>query len=154
MSDWTRSTKEIPFERFPPHMISAINQHIERYNLGLILFDSLMSIQTDSEKAKKGLFGKAETVQVGALVTPRWLVWAIQGTNAQTTALSAQLINITIQDYAQTSFARMIPDSGVEVSGIFTAASEGVSVFIGLEANAAGNKFKETLMKAAQDAKK
>src|SRR6266542_4974932 len=136
MSDWKRSTKEISFESLPPQMVAAINQHIGQYNLGPILADTLMCIQTDSEKVKKGWFGKAEMVQLGAVVTPRWLVWAIYGTNTQTAVLSAQLINITVQDYAQTSFAKMIPDSGIEVSGMFTDASESASAFIGLEENA------------------
>jgi hypothetical protein len=154
MSDWKRSTKEIPFESLPPQMVSTINKHIEQYKLGLLLLNTLMCIQTDSEKAKKGLFGKAETVQMGVLVTPGWLVWAIRGTNMQTTVLSAQLINITVQDYAQTPFAKMIPDSGIEVSGIFTDAREGVSAFIGLEENVAGSKFKEIVIRATQEAKK
>lgn len=154
MSDWKRSTKEIPFESLPPQMVAAINQHIEQYNLGAILADTLMCIQTDSEKVKKGLFGKAEVVQVGAVVTPRWLVWVIHGTKTQAAVLSAQLINITVQDYAQTPFAKMIPDSGIEVSGMFTDASESVSAFIGLEENAAGDKFREAMIKAAQAAKK
>ena len=154
MSDWKRWTKEIALQSLPPEMVSTIHQHIERYQLGSILSDTLICIQTDSEKRKKGLFGKAETVQVGVLVTPRWLLWATQGTNAQTTILSAQLIHITVQDYAQTPFAKLIPDSGVEVSGMFTDTSESTSAFIGLEENAAGNKFKELLIQAAQDAKK
>jgi hypothetical protein len=114
----------------------------------------LICVQTDSEKVKKGLFGKAEIVQVGAIVTPRWLLWAIHGTNMQIAVRSAQLINIIVQDYAQTSFAKLIPDSGIEVSGLFTGASESVSAFIGLEENAAGNQFKEIIIKAEQDAKK
>lgn len=154
MSDWKRATQEISFGSLPSEMVSAINQHIEEHNLGSILSDTLMCVQTDSERIKKALFGKTEKVRVVASVTPRWLVWAILEMNMHTSVLSAQLINVTVQDYAQTSFARMIPDSGVEVSGMFTAASESVSAFIGLEANAAGNKFRETLMKAAQDAKK
>lgn len=154
MADWKRSTKEIPFESLPPEMASAISRYIETHNLGPILSDSLMCVQADSEKAKKVLFGKAEAVKVGAVVTPRWLVWAIQGTKGPPSVLSAQLINITVQDYAQTPFAKMVPDSGVEVGGIFTDASESVSAFIGLEENTAGNRFKQILIKAAQDAKK
>ena len=155
MSDWKRTTKEIPFEKLLPEMVSAINHHIEQYNLGRILSDSLMCIQTDSEKVKKGLFGGgAEIVQMGTVVTPRWLVWSIQEKKTQTTVLSAQLINVTVQDYAQTPFAKMISDSGIEVSGIFTDASESVSAFIGLDEGDSANKFKEIIFKAAQDAKK
>lgn len=154
MSDWKRTTKEVSFENLPAGMVSAVNEYIERYNLGPILSDALMCIQTDSEKVKKGLFGGAETVRVGAVVTPRWLVWVVNGTKTQTAVLSAQLINITIQDYAQTPFVKLVPDSGVQVSGMFTNVSENASAFIGLDEGTTGQKFKEILIQAAQDAKK
>jgi hypothetical protein len=150
MSDWKRTTKEASFESLPPEMTSAVKTYIERYNLGPILEDTLMCIQTDSEKAKKGLFGKAETVQMGVVLTSRWLIWALNGTKMPTTVLSAQLSNVTIQDYSQTPFMRMVPDSGIQVSGMFTDAGESSSAFIGLEENAAGNKFKELVIKVAQ----
>lgn len=154
MSEWKRVTKEVPFEGLPSEMVSAINQHIEQYNLGPILEDALMCIQTDSEKAKKGLFGTAESVRMGAIVTPRWLVWAIDGIKTKVSAHSAQLINIIVQNYSQTQFAQMVPDSGVQVSGMFTDASESASAFIGLDESPAGKKFRDVLITAAQDAKK
>jgi hypothetical protein len=154
MSDWKRVTKEISFESLPSQMVSAIKQHVEQHNLGPVLSDVLICIQTDSEKVKKGLFGGTEIAQVGAAVTPRWLLWAVQETKTQTAVLSAPLINITVQDYAQTSFAKMVPDSGIEVSGLFTDSNESASAFIGLENNAAGDNFREIIIKAAQDAKK
>jgi hypothetical protein len=58
-----------------------------------------------------------------------------------------------VQDYAQTSFAKMVPDTGVQVNGMFTDASEAASAFIGLDASATSMKFKETLIKAVQDSK-
>jgi hypothetical protein len=61
---------------------------------------------------------------------------------------------VTVQDYAQTAFAQMVPDSGIEVSGMFTDASENASVFIGLEENIAGHKFRAAVIKAAAAAKK
>ena len=112
-----------------------------------------MCIQTDSEKAKKGLFGKAEQTSQGVIVTPRWLVWAIMNTGVPA-VLSAPLANVTVQDYAQTQFAKMVPDTGVQVNGRFTDASEIASAFIGLDDSPAARKFKETLIKAVQDAKK
>jgi len=33
---------------------------------------------------------------LGAIVTPRWLVWAMTGTRTETAILSAQLINVTV----------------------------------------------------------
>ena len=154
MSDWKRQTKEVTFESLPSEVAGAIRGHIDRYNLGPILSDALICIQTDSEKVKKGLFGKAETVQMAAIVTPRWLVWSVNQPNTSPTVMSTQLIHVTVQDYAQTPFVKMVPDSGVEVSGMFTDAGESASAFIGLEDNAAGHKFREILLQAAVEAKK
>lgn len=154
MSEWKRRTKEVPVDGLPAEIASAIQRHVEQYNLGPILSEVLMCVLTDSEKSKQGLFGRAETVQMVAIVTPRWLVWAMDQPNAKASVLSAQLIHVTVQDYAQTSFARLVEDSGVEVSGTFTDASEAASAFIGLEENAAGQKFRQLLINAAADAKK
>ncbi len=57
MSDWKRTTHEVTLEQLPSDMKAEIQRHIERYNLGDILSDALMCIQTNSEKIKKGLFG-------------------------------------------------------------------------------------------------
>lgn len=154
MSDWQRVTKAVPLEALPTEMVSAIKQHIEQNNLGPILSDALVCVQTDSEKIKKGLFGGTETVQMGAIVTPRWLIWAFHGTKTPRAVLSAQLIDITIQDYAKTPFAQMVPDSGIQVTGVFTNASESVSAFIGLDEGVAAQRFKEVIIEAAADAKK
>ena len=68
MSDWKRLTKEIPLDRLPEVVISAIHKHIEERNLGSILDETVMCIQTDSVQTKKGLFGKQQTVQVRRVV--------------------------------------------------------------------------------------
>lgn len=155
MSEWKRSTREVSFDQLPVPMKTEMQKHIELYNLGDILSDALMCIQTDSEKAKKGLFGSAELVQQGAVVTPRWLVWVVSGTKTpEPAALSALLTDIVIQDYADTEFAKLVPDSGIQINGKFTDVSENASAFIGLQENDAGRKFKETVIKAVQDAKK
>ena len=154
MSEWERKTKEVTLESLPSDVAAAIQHHVEQYNLGPVLSDALMCIQTDSEKVKQGLFGKTENVQMVAIVTPRWLVWSIDQPDKKPAVLSAQLIHVTVQDYSQTQFAKMVPDSGVEVSGMFTDASESASAFIGLDEGAAGQRFRQILIKAAADAKK
>jgi hypothetical protein len=154
MSDWNRRTREVSVESLPTETTNAIQRHIEQHHLGPILSDALMCVYTDSEKTKKGLFGRAETVRMAAILTPRWLVWCVEQPDAKAAVLSAQLIHVTIQDYAQTSFAELIPDSGIQVTGLFTNAGEGASAFIGLEENLAGNSFKDLTIKTAQEAKK
>ncbi len=154
MSEWKRSTREIPFDQLPADVRVEIQKHIELYNLGDILPAVLMCVQTDSEKAKKGLFGSAESVRQCVVVTPRWLIWSVSGTKTPVTITSALLNDIVVQDYANTSFAKMVPDSGLEVSGKFTDVSENVTAFLGLEGTAVGKKFKETVIVAVQEVKK
>lgn len=154
MADWNRQTKEVSLEGLPSEVASAIHRRIERHNLGPILSDTRMCVYTVSEKTKKGLFGKAEIVKMAAIVTPRWLVWSVEQPDATPAVLSAQLTDVTIQDYAQTPFVDMIPDSGIQVTGMFTNASESASAFIGLDKGASGNTFKDLVIQTAQDAKK
>jgi hypothetical protein len=154
MSEWKRSTRELSFDQLPAEMKKEINRHIELYNLGDILSDTLICILSRATKTEAGLFGATETNQMGVVLTPHWLVWVIIGTKTPPSALSALLQDIVVQDYAETPFAKMVPDSGVQVSGKFTDVSESASAFIGLEENEAGGKFKELLVNAAQDAKK
>lgn len=80
MSDWKRTSKGVQFEDLRPEMVIGINKHIEQYNLGSILSEALMCIQTDSEKIRKGLFGGAEIYYTGTVVKSRWLVWVTSGT--------------------------------------------------------------------------
>lgn len=154
MSEWKRTTREIQIEHLPSDIKAEMDRHVELYNLGNILSDAILCIQTDSEKAKKGLFGSAETVHLGAVITSRWLIWVIHGTKTPASAMSALLTDVVIQDYSDTQFAKLVPDSGIQVSGKFTDVTENASAFIGLEVNDAGRKFKETIIKAVQDAKK
>ncbi|MCI0549315.1 MAG: hypothetical protein L0287_00010 [Anaerolineae bacterium] len=154
MSDWKRNTREVSFENLTPEMVTAIKKHIEQYNPGPILSDAMMCIQTDSKKPKKGLFGSEETVYTGAVITPRWLVSVTSGTKTKTTVLSAQLNDVVVQDYAQTKFAKLIPDSRMNVTGKFTDVSENSTAFIGLDESPTGDKFKEIVINAVQDAKK
>ncbi len=154
MSEWKRSTREISYESLASDVKAEIHKHLELYNLGNILSDILVGIQTDSEKAKMGLFGSAEVNHVVAILTPRWLLWVTSGTKMHPAVLSAQLRDVVIADYAQTQFAKLIPDSGIQVDGRFTDANENASAFIGLEENAAGKRFKELIVGAVQESKK
>lgn len=154
MSEWKRITKEVPFENLQAEMVEGIKKHIEKYNLGSILAETSICVQTDSEKIKKSLFGGTERVYMGAVLAPRWLLWAVCEAKGQTTVLSAQLKDVVVQDYSQTQLAKLVSDSGIEVSGRFTDTSESVSAFIGLDESEAANRFKKQVITAAQEAKK
>jgi hypothetical protein len=95
MSLWKRTTKEVRLERLPSEMVTAIQSYLYRYNLGPILSDALMLLQTDSEKIKKGLFGSAETVD-GRRTNTALADVGYQ----QITVVSVQLRDVVVQVYA------------------------------------------------------
>ncbi len=139
---------------------AAISKHIEQYNLGAILSDALMCVETKNEKVKKGLFGSAEAVIADVILTPRWLVWAIKDGKGAVTAVSARLADIVVTDYAKSKMAQLVQDTGLEVTGEFTGMANNLpseqrgSIFIGLGSEPVAKKFQEMLIKAVQDAKK
>ncbi len=160
MGDWKRTTRECSLNDFPPEVTAAITKHIEQYNLGPILSDAMMCIETKNEKIKKGLFGGAELVVTDLALTPRWLVWVVKDGKGVASAISTRLADIVVTDYAKSKMAQLNLDTGVEVTGEFTSMANNIpseqrgSIFIGLGSEPAAKKFQEKLIKAVQDAQK
>ena len=150
MGDYKRTTRECTLDSLRPELSAALRAHAEKYNLGDVLSHVVVCVETTSEKIKKGLFGGGETIYTAAVLTKDWLVWANSGTKVTPHAMSARLNQITVQDYATSSFAKLIADTGVNVNGLTTDSSEAGTTFIGLEENEAGRKFREALIAAAQ----
>ncbi|MBK6792060.1 MAG: hypothetical protein IPG80_05840 [Anaerolineales bacterium] len=155
MSDYNRATKEIDFGEIPVNVIKSVQTYIEKHNLGNILANPVMCTVSTSEKLKKGLFSGAgpKLLVQTAILTDRWLILA---DNVDQNALyikSMQLRDITVEDYEKSSFYKMIPDTGMNVNGRFTDASELGSIFLPLGKDATGEKFKSALVEAVQKAK-
>lgn len=136
-------------------MIKSVQTYIEKHNLGDILANPVMCTVSTSEKLKKGLFSGAgpKLLVQTAILTDRWLILA---DNVDQNALyikSMQLRDITVEDYEKNSFYKMIPDTGMNVNGRFTDASELGSIFLPLGKDATGEKFKSALVEAVQKAK-
>jgi hypothetical protein len=151
MGEWNRSTRECRLEDLSPAVNAAIQKHLEQYNLGSILNDALLCVETTSESKKKGLFGlgRAEVVLVHAVLTPAWLVWVVT-TGSASTALSARIQDIVVTDYADSPSFKLLPDTGVQVEGILTGhvgmhGNQTVGMFIGLGEESAALRFKRTL---------
>jgi hypothetical protein len=157
MGDYNRSTKEIRFENISPDVMQAIHKYIETHNLGDILKGTSQCILSNNEKIKKGLFGGGpgpkSLVQV-AILTDRWLILADRVDQNAIYIKSMQLKDITVEDYERSSFYKMIPDTGMNINGMFTDSSEKGTIFLPLGKDEAGEKFKEMLIRSAQDTKK
>jgi len=156
MGDYNRSTRELPFETLPPAMSVALKAHIEQYELGDVLSDVLICIEATSEKIKKGLFAGPgpKVMKVGVVLTKRWLFEIRAADNESPYARSLRLADIVVENHEKSAFARMMPDTGVHITGQATGATEGGTSFIGLGKDAAGEKFKEMFIRAVQEAKK
>jgi hypothetical protein len=156
MGDYNRSTKEIPFEQISPDVMQTINKYIELHNLGDILANVSICIVSTSEKIKKGLFSGAgpKSLVKTVILTDRWLILADRVDQNAIFIKSMQLRDIVMEDYEKSLFYAKIPDTGMNVTGRFTDASEQGTIFLPLGKDAAGEKFKEALVKSAQDAKK
>ncbi len=134
MGDYNRSTKEIPFEQISPDVMQTINKYIEMHTLGDIANVSFCIVST-SEKLKKGLFSGAgpkllvETV----ILTDRWLILADRVDQNAIFIKSMQLKDIVVEDYEKSLFHARIPDTGMNISGMFTDASEKGTIFFRLE---------------------
>ena len=156
MGDYNRSTRELTFDNMPAGMSDALKAHIEQYNLGDVLSDVLICLETTSEKIKKGLFAGPgpKLMKMDVILTKRWL-FELRSEDGKTPyARSLRLANIVVEDYEKSSFYKMLPDTGVHITGQATGATEGGMSFIGLGKDAAGDKFKQMLIQAVQDVKK
>lgn len=154
MGEWIRSTREVTVAGLARDMAAAIRRHVEFYDLGPILDEAVLCVETESQKPKRGLFARAELVRQSMVLTPRWLVWAVDGTKSAPAVTSAQLVDVVVADYAQTRFAEVVPDTGLQVSGRFTDARENGSAFLGLDDGPAGTRFTQAVLRAAQSAKR
>jgi hypothetical protein len=165
MRVWNRSTRKLLLHTIPTEVQSTLDEHIEQYNLGPILKDYLICVETTSHKQKKkGLFGGGvagikipeHVVQYGIL-TPNWLVICAQslGKKTSTAALSVQLKDATVEDYSQTADYNIIPDSGVYITGTFTGrvgmqGRQQIRYFMGLGEDRDASDFKDILFEGIQ----
>ena len=156
MGDYNRSTKKIKFEEITPDVMQAIQKYIEMHNLGDILSIVSHCIVSTSDKIKKGLFGGPgpNLLVQTVILTDRWLILADRVDQNAIYIKSMQLADIVVTDYQQTAFHGVIPDSGLNLVGKFTDASEQGTMFMPLGEDEAGDEFKEAVIKSVQEAKK
>ena len=156
MGDYNRSTKKIKFEEITPDVMQAIQKYIELHNLGDILSNVSHCVISTSDKIKIGLFGGPgpNLLVQTVILTDRWLILADRVDQNAIYIKSMQLADIVVTDYQQTAFHGVIPDSGLNLVGKFTDASEQGTMFMPLGEDEAGDEFKEAVIKSVQEAKK
>jgi hypothetical protein len=156
MGDYQRSTREINLEMLESAVRASLAAHIEQYALGEVLNDVQFCIESFSEKKKKGLFsgpGPA-LLKTVVILTAHWLFEIQKAGDNPPVVRSARLVDLTASDYEKSPFYARIPDTGIEITGQFTGASENGTSFIGLGQEPAGMKLKDLVIQAVQAARK
>lgn len=157
MGDYNRSTKAIRFDEIPADVMQSVRAYIEKHNLGDILVNVSACIVSTHEKVKKGLFGGGPGPKLlvqTVILSDRWLILADRVDQNAVCIKSMQLNDITVEDYEKSQFYAMIPDTGMNINGRFTDASELGTIFLPLGKDEAGEKFKSALIGAVQKIKK
>jgi hypothetical protein len=159
MSDYRRSTRECNFEQLRPEIVTALRDHAQRYELGEVDREALICCETINERIKKpGLLGRfiggdTDPVHyVGVVVTPRYLMWARSSAKPGVAVLSARLRECEVLDYAHTPQAQLVPDTGLEVTAMYTGRTERGHTFIGLGPEPAAQNLRQVLKQAMQQA--
>jgi hypothetical protein len=154
MREYQRTTRECSFNDFAPEIIQAIRKYAEKHQFGNIEAEAVMCAETVSEKITQGffskIFGGANYAQnVSMMVTPERLLWCAPDSRNNAIVLSARLSEIEISDFA----SPLVEDEGLNVFGFINQSPERVQAFLGLGAENAAQKFRETLKEAARRAK-
>jgi hypothetical protein len=153
MSTWKRTTRKLDLLDIQIDRQRPFYKHISVNNLGSILNNIIMSVETESERTGGAGLGDT-TVTSNVLLTPAWLMWVTRGDKTPPTANSARLETLQVKDYADSPDYAANPDSGLEISGIFTGKTETASVLIGLGDQEDARAFKAAVFKALENLKK
>ena len=153
MGDYLRTTRECTLNNLQPALAGALRAHLEKKSLDIAGIDVLICCETVSTRQKKGLFGgKAEVILCGVLVTPKWLIWAAGKQGETPGVISARLGDIQVQDYENSDLVKLIPDMGLDISGLRTGTVDPGSAFIGLGPEPAAQKLRLVLKQAVANA--
>lgn len=153
MSHFTHTTEECAFDGLRPDLAAAIRTHAELYHIANPASAALICCQTASTEHKKGLFGRStETITMGVLLTPEWLLWAAAKENGKPVVISGRLRDIQVQPFEDTAMFKIIPDSGLNVTGRYSDVTQQGMAFIGLGPEPAALKFRQILQEALQKA--
>ena len=140
MNTTIRKTRVCTFETLDETLRQAIRSHGTEYGLQDLETNVLMCCETLSAWQQKGFHGGIRTTLSVVYVTPRWLVW-VDGSHAGT----AQLKHIDVSDSDGYSIS---PDQGLHVSGRYTRKNSTGNLFIVLDSEADGRKFRRILQGA------
>lgn len=154
MNTNTCTTRACTIEGLNPNLKNALRAHGKQFDLEDIESDVLMCCETRSILQKNGLASTQETSLSAVYITPKWLVWAIAPNGNAANAGSAQLRNIESRDYETTAMFAIVPNYGLNITGLYTDVNRTGITFISLGPEADGQNFRHILKEALKNAAK
>ena len=127
------------------HLKTAIRAHALQFELNDLESNILMCCETISVHQKRGFGGGIRTTLSAVYVTPKWLVWADSTDQSDASVGASRLIHVDIWDYQTTAGFPMTLDEGINITARYTDKSSMGIVFIVLDSNAEGRKFRTVL---------
>lgn len=159
---WERTTRVCPPIDLRPELLDAIRAHVDAAELGSVEADALVCFETEARCLKKPgllmrLAGAAHRSIIQAvIVTPTRLVWAQRHDDEEPFARSQLLARLDVTDFEKGPGGQLLPDHGLEVSGIPSGDGRSSTVFFGLgegpDADRARVTFKEAVRAAQGEA--
>lgn len=144
MSEYQRSTRVCTLEELPAPLAQALWQRAQDQGIKDLAKDALFVCETTSTKIKRiGLIqrllgGDPDKMHItGIVVTPSHIIWGHHGARRGTTVLSARRSEVQVTRFA----SNLVPDSGLEVSGVISGFSERATAFMGVGEGAAANQL-------------
>ncbi len=151
--EWDRRTVHCDYTQIRPELRAVIEKELKELDEEL---DIQFCIATESNRLKKGLFGGKQQVQHSAcIVTPKWLVQAIDLGDGKTGPVAVFHYLSTMQvssDTMELAQKLGIEDYGIDVFGQTRWNLKGSRYFIGLQQNGVAEQFINTLKEAVRKA--
>jgi len=153
-SEWKRSTKECSLDQLRPELATAIREYMQEHELAGWEDTVQICCETVSERAKVDLLSRLlgstqKVVYSAALITPRWLIYAVSDANKGASALAMQLADAEISH----QLAELTQDHGPNLLAFRLGNSMRESLFIGLGEGSAADQFESMLRAVVQQAR-
>lgn len=136
--EWERSTRVCSTVGLQPDLLATLRAYLEEHELGAVEAQALVCFETVSRRTvKAGLLlrlGGAghKLVTQAVIVTPTRLVWAQRTDDDAPIARSELLAGLEVADYEKSPAFALLPDHGVEVSGVDAGQGTTGTLFFGL----------------------
>jgi hypothetical protein len=152
-SGFSRETVTVGADGAPPALRAAIEAYAEKHELGDVAGRAVALARTTSVRERRRLGRSTREMQESlALVAPGLLVWAVADGGKEPVVLGYELKRVELDDYASSTLAALVADTGIEVTGPQIGATVLTASFLGLGAGGAAERFRAALAEAARGA--